>query len=377
MPLVTRFANQGNLYKQTTEPGDWQDGDLWSDTTNDRLYLNINGTATEVGGAVVADEVVMPYSTTIGDYSDPTAAVATSTKAAVEAYNNNTSSGDVILQASGGHGTRHGVKVLAGSSMIGKKCNSVQFEIWTFGTPTGTYQFTIRNSADTIVAQSAAVNVSTLGTTSGTLVTQSLDAKHTLAEGDRILVECSSSSGLKAGFENASSPAGTEETLYNYTPVYVDDSTDATNAIIEETYNANDVFDDDTNTEWSSTAEANPAIYVDCGGSSINIGACAIWFNAETTETQVKIRGSTDTTFTDAENLRTINLTEITTGQYSYLRFNLKNFRYLQIYGSSGSSAVLAINEIKYETYTDAEITETHGHIGIDGDTTGLANNGT
>ena len=135
--------------------------------------------------------------------------------------------------------------------------------------------------------------------------------------------------------------------------------------------------DNDTSSYWISQQETNPAIYVDCGGSAINIGACALHLTkSRITETQIKIRGSTDTTFTDSENLRTIDLTELSDG-WNYLRFNVANFRYLQIYGSSGSSAVLAISEIKYETYTDAEIAANHGHLEIDGDTTGLANNGT
>ena len=49
MPLVTRQANQGNLFKQDTEPPDWQDGDLWSDTTDNSLKLNVSGTATDIG----------------------------------------------------------------------------------------------------------------------------------------------------------------------------------------------------------------------------------------------------------------------------------------------------------------------------------------
>ena len=49
MPLVTRQANQGNLFKQATEPPDWLDGDLWSDTTDNSLKLNVSGTATDVG----------------------------------------------------------------------------------------------------------------------------------------------------------------------------------------------------------------------------------------------------------------------------------------------------------------------------------------
>ena len=52
MPLVTRQANQGNLFKQATEPPDWQDGDLWSDTTANVLKLNDGGTAKGIGRSI-------------------------------------------------------------------------------------------------------------------------------------------------------------------------------------------------------------------------------------------------------------------------------------------------------------------------------------
>ena len=47
MPLVTRQANQGNIFNIPTEPTDWQDGDLWSDVGQNPpiLKLNDNGTA--------------------------------------------------------------------------------------------------------------------------------------------------------------------------------------------------------------------------------------------------------------------------------------------------------------------------------------------
>ena len=49
MPLVTRQANQGNLFKQATEPPDWLDGDLWSDTTNNIVNFNNEGNVEEIG----------------------------------------------------------------------------------------------------------------------------------------------------------------------------------------------------------------------------------------------------------------------------------------------------------------------------------------
>lgn len=48
MPLVTRQVNQGNLFKEATEPAQWEDGDLWSDTTANKLKINNNGTAVTI-----------------------------------------------------------------------------------------------------------------------------------------------------------------------------------------------------------------------------------------------------------------------------------------------------------------------------------------
>lgn len=45
MPLVTRQANQGNLFVQATEPAGWKDGDVWVDTDNSIMYVNDDGTA--------------------------------------------------------------------------------------------------------------------------------------------------------------------------------------------------------------------------------------------------------------------------------------------------------------------------------------------
>jgi len=55
MPLVTRQANQGRFFVTATEPPDWLDGDLWSDTTTNILKLNNSGTAEAVGGSITID----------------------------------------------------------------------------------------------------------------------------------------------------------------------------------------------------------------------------------------------------------------------------------------------------------------------------------
>lgn len=52
MPLVTRQVNQGNLFKEDTEPSQWLDGDLWSDTTTNLLKRNNNGTVQTIGRSI-------------------------------------------------------------------------------------------------------------------------------------------------------------------------------------------------------------------------------------------------------------------------------------------------------------------------------------
>jgi len=49
MPLVTRQADRGQVFNTPTEPPNWLDGDLWSDTTANILKLNDGGTAEDVG----------------------------------------------------------------------------------------------------------------------------------------------------------------------------------------------------------------------------------------------------------------------------------------------------------------------------------------
>ena len=48
MPLVTRTSVQGNVYKQATEPPSWENGDLWIDTDDGIVYVNIDDTASQV-----------------------------------------------------------------------------------------------------------------------------------------------------------------------------------------------------------------------------------------------------------------------------------------------------------------------------------------
>ncbi len=136
------------------------------------------------------------------------------------------------------------------------------------------------------------------------------------------------------------------------------------------------MIDDDTATYWQSLAEVNPNVYVDMGGASVNNLGCAIYLHANTTETEIAIRVSSDVTFTSPENTRTITVSNLTSGAWNYIRWNLSNARYMQIYGNSGSSVVLAISEIKYLTKTDSQVLSDLTVLTISPTDTAIALNG-
>ena len=140
--------------------------------------------------------------------------------------------------------TRRGIRIEAGSSAIGKVVRKVKGELSASGagaSVTGTYSWTIRNNADTIVAQSPTALASALPEASGeSFVEFTFDVSRTLVEGDRIQVEYSGgtisnrvnlsyNNGLPAmptGFKN-SAYAGSYTDTTTGTPYLIVDSTPA------------------------------------------------------------------------------------------------------------------------------------------------------
>jgi hypothetical protein len=133
-------------------------------------------------------------------------------------------------------------------------------------------------------------------------------------------------------------------------------------------------IDDNVATSWASTSEVNPNIYVDMS-SSTTTSNLALYPNAGTTETEIKIQSSSDAlAWTDE---RTITFSNLTTGAWNYIRFNLLAARYWRIYGSSGNAGVLQIDEIKVlDSVSDADVRNLHGHIPISSTDTSLNNAG-
>ena len=132
-------------------------------------------------------------------------------------------------------------------------------------------------------------------------------------------------------------------------------------------------FDDNTATKHTSASVTNPAITLDMA-SSVNVSALAIYPDITlTTETEIKIQGSTDaSTFTD---LRKITVSNLTNSAWNYIRFNVGLYRYIRIYGT-GSSKILSIYEVKALKYTDALLLLGHGHLAISNSDTSISLSG-
>ncbi len=122
-------------------------------------------------------------------------------------------------------------------------------------------------------------------------------------------------------------------------------------------------IDDCTSSQWKSTSENNPAIFVDTGSCqelialALNIDTCA------TTETEVDIRLSTDTCFTASEDIRSLLISDFTDNTYRFIQLprTASNRRYIQIRGVNNSK-VLSIHEIKYRAAATAAVDREHFH---------------
>lgn len=132
--------------------------------------------------------------------------------------------------------------------------------------------------------------------------------------------------------------------------------------------------DDNTATVWESASEVNPNIYVDFGSSTQNSNV-ALYPNADTTSTEIKLQSSDDAL--SWSDLRTITYSELTNGAWNFIRFQLDSFRYMRVYGSNAGASVLALNEIKYITVTDTQVRNGHAHLSISPTDTDLNLDGT
>ena len=140
------------------------------------------------------------------------------------------------------------------------------------------------------------------------------------------------------------------------------------------TFGAGNVIDNDTSVLTKTNAETNPYISVGLSASG-NISQIALYLHGDTTETEIQIQTSPDNSTWTTK--RTITVSNLSSGAWNYIRLNTTIGQYVKVLGSSGSSAVLAIGEIKLLTATDSEVSINHGHVAISSTDTTLASDGT
>lgn len=109
---------------------------------------------------------------------------------------------------------------------------------------------------------------------------------------------------------------------------------------------ANEIFDGNTATSYQTSSMSGPSVYADLGSNTDIVGIALNLDRSLTTVTEIKIRASTDTTFTDAENIAYLNVSDFTDDTYRFLANNfISDRRYVQIIGVG--TGVLSINELK------------------------------
>ena len=362
------YASSGVLLSQSTEPANPGVGDLWYDTVN-LILKGFDGSSYQtIGKLSFATAAIVSHSETIGDYSTPTKII----DATIVDTLSETGTQDLPLNDTT---TRRGIKAeTASSALIGTIVNKVTIALKRVSSATGTATVVIANEAGTIQATIGTYDVSTIGTSFENVVFESANA-YVLAENDRIEIRYTGTATEYIVTDKcADAFDSTNTNRYLHSGTYNDTATDDMR-IKAESYLYPALYDDDTTTTHEVTS-ANPAVYVDCGGSNVLLAGIAIYLHANTTETEIKIRISTDATFTDSENVRTITVSNLTAGAWNYIRFNLKNSRYAQIYGTTGTSVVLAISQIKYLTKTETEVLADLGVLEISSSDTSLGLDG-
>jgi len=323
--------------------------------------------------SIATDEIVMANSTTLGDYTQPAAAVATSATGTETTTANNETGGTL----SGQGDTFIFVGKLTGLT-VGATITSVQINCSVTGGANWRAGYYNDNSG---VPDALLEDIGVVGALSTGFNTANANQTQVVPSDGIVWVayQTSTSSAAIVGRTGStggySDPNAYASGLTNpYVSGGVDRAVDVKITTSVGGQPASNAVDDNTATYWESTSETNPAIYVDMT-SSTTTSNFAVYPNTLTTETEIKIQSSTNAS--DWTDKRTITYSNLTEAAWNYIRFNLTTARYWRIYGNSGDAAVLAIDEIKVlDAVSDTDVRTLHGHRPISSSDTSLNNAG-
>ena len=322
--------------------------------------------------SIATDEIVMANSTTLGDYTQPGAAVATSSTGTETTTANNETGGvnsasNIFVYV----GKVTGLTAGATIKSVQVNCSSTDGANWRCG-----YYDDNSGVPNNLLEDIGEVGALSTGFNTGvaneTQVVPSDGIVWVAVQYSTSSAELVTRSPNTGGYSDANAYASG---LPNpFSSGGLDKAVDVKITTVVGDQPASNAVDDNTATYWESNSETNPAIYVDMS-SSTTTSNLAVYPNTLTTETEIKIQSSTNAS--DWTDKRTITYSNLTEAAWNYIRFNLTTARYWRIYGNSGGAEVLAIDEIKVlDAVSDTDVRTLHGHRPISSSDTSLNNAG-
>jgi len=441
-PIDAKWANddmgdavldQVTYGQGTSFPSTWPTTRLFWRTDENRIYKNIGSEGTPIWDSLTggqANDQLYPLSTTIGDYSQPSAAVATSLGEPTPDLDDDFSGTDDWTDQGSGFAVNVGTDVIDWDAQIDGAVNGTWIDIKGSNLSDSAWVVRFKLTVDNLTQGAVAttnelhIAISDLDGTNGTNTAQD-------AIGFRYIVGSATNRFSIYDDDGTTLPQGTagDEATFSLTPAaqtyfieiirlttttYIvrvfDDSTYTTlnqarsgtvaagtvnlrylKVMCRENSSGGDstldgtiddvkvwdglvsiphsdkAVDDDVLTRWQSLSENNPAIYVDTGSAQEVAGIAINLDRTVTTETQIEIRYSTDATFTASERIRTIDITDFTDDTYRFISLPRQvDDRKFIQIFGKNSSKVLSINEIKYRAVTDWD--REHYHSFLDPD---------
>lgn len=427
----------------TTEPSADPEGQLWYDATNDLLKASNGSAFLQVGKTSFAGAAVVSHSTTIGDYTTPSSATSSSTKAqtlvqlSVFGTSSDQSIDNFTTYATQGAADALWISANTAKSRVNITNDNIDFDFednsgssshiykdigYALNDTLARVRFKIRFTSSDINSRTwfgLSSNTSDQGTAKdflGVLFHDTAGSAPSFktADADGAALPTAGDSASAAPLAMATDywvdinrTSATVYTVSVYSDAYTTlietitgscaatvaslryigfynrndfDSTNKQVGTIDDVevfdgpvYTAAMVYDTSTSTTAITQSENNPNIYVDMG-SALNLCAIAMHWSATSTETEIKIQSSSDAnSWTDK---RKITVSNLTAAAWNYYRFNIAGgARYIRVYGT-GTSKVLAINEIKVLKKTDAEIFADLGIVEISASDTSLDGDG-
>lgn len=378
MPLVSR-AGLRNVFVQANEPGIWSQGCVWSDTDNADFFKNVCGIATQIGGSVVTCSTVMAFCETIGNYTSPCSASASSesdtgTGCTTTEYCFSTIDTATVI---GDANTRVAMSINNGSADIGKLIKKVRFDVKKFGTPTGNFSYKVWDACCVI---KGTVSSAICALTTCSVATElTLDKTVILEANDKIGLEylCGNACNhLRADLNNNACQGNPPPTGFGFDRfdgcVWTEADTQSLLGKFDSTPGAvtcvplvaGNAVDCCNATAWKSDSECNPNITVDLGATTL-LSAVMLRRGACDTSTTVQIRASTTCPPGACDLIRTVKSACLTADTNKFVRFNVKEARFVMIRGGDASVKVGEYNNIKTEKNTVCEVAASSGRLCI------------